>query len=274
MDSYASLNSEKDEALVAFGRLLGIIDELREKCPWDQQQTMKSLRHLTVEEVFELSEAVLGGDVEHIKEELGDLLLHIALYARIASERHSFSINQVIQALCKKLIHRHPHIYGQETAEDAELVKKNWEKRKLQEKGRQSIVGGIPRTLPSLIKAMRIQEKAHAIGLAWQDRGTAWQKVQEAIQALTQQRDQHASIPTQQQKVEEEFGELLFLLVNHAKFMAIDPEEALEKANKRFIDQLQYVERQSSKQKRPITQLSAEELMRYWEEAKQQPDSQ
>ncbi|MCU0318131.1 MAG: nucleoside triphosphate pyrophosphohydrolase [Amoebophilaceae bacterium] len=259
---------------MAFGQLLVITDELREKCPWDQKQTMKSLRHLTIEEVFELSEAIMGGEMEHIKEELGDLLLHIVLYARIASEQHSFSINQVIQALCKKLIHRHPHIYGQEKAEDAQSVKKNWEKRKLQEKGKQSLVGGVPRTLPSLIKAMRIQEKAYAIGLDWQDKATAWQKIQGAVQALTQEHSQRASIPTQQQKVQEEFGELLFLLVTHAKFMAIDPEEALEKANKRFINQLQYVEQRASQQNKPITQLSTEELRHYWEEAKQQPDLQ
>ena len=272
MESYTSL--DKNEARVAFSQLLAIMDELREKCPWDQKQTMKSLRHLTIEEVFELSEAILGGDMEHIKEELGDLLLHIVFHARIASERHSFSITQVIQALCKKLVYRHPHIYGQETAEDAQAVKRNWEKRKLQEKENRSLVGGVPHTLPSLIKAMRIQERARMIGFDWQDRETAWQKVQGTIQVLIQQHNQHAPMPTQQQKVQEKFGELLFSLVNYARFIAVDPEEALETANKRFINQLQYVEQQACKQNRPITQLSTEELIRYWKEAKQQPDSQ
>jgi tetrapyrrole methylase family protein / MazG family protein len=183
---------EKNEARVDFSQLLAIVDELREKCPWDQKQTMKSLQHLTIEEIFEISEAILEGNME---------LLHIVFHARIASEQHSFSITQVIQALCNKLIYRHPHIYGQERAEDAQTVKRNWEKRKLQERRNRSLVGEIPHTLPSLIKAMRIQERAHMIDFDWQDREVAWKKVKETIPVLTQQRNQRAPMPIQQQKV-------------------------------------------------------------------------
>ena len=264
---------DNNEALQTFDQLLGIMAELRKKCPWDQRQTMESLRHLTIEEAFELSEAVLEGDMEGVKKELGDLLLHIVFYARIASEKHAFTITEVLQALCKKLIHRHPHIYGQEEAKDIKTVQKNWEQLKLKEKGNQSVLAGVPRSLPSLIKAMRVLEKARMAGLDWQERETSWQKVQEELQTLTQAVDQDSPTPPQQEKVQETFGDLLFALVSYANFIAVNPAEALERANKKFIQKFQRVEQQLAEQDKQLNQLSPKELLNYWEHAKQQPTS-
>jgi len=254
---------ENNKALRAFSQLLVMMGELREKCPWDQRQTMESLRHLTIEETFELSEAILEGDIGDIKKELGDLLLHIVLYTLIATEQRSFTITNVIQALCEKLIHRHPHIYGQEKVENEQAVKQNWEKRKLQEKGNQSVLGGVPHTLPSLIKAMRIQEKVSMIGFGCPDSKSAWQEAQEKIQVLMQKNSQHPPTPTQHKRAQEEFGTLLFSLVNYARFIEINPEEALEKANKKFIQEFQHIEQQVINEGKQITQLSTAELMSY-----------
>jgi tetrapyrrole methylase family protein / MazG family protein len=264
---------DNNKALKAFSQLLVIMGELREKCPWDQKQTMESLRYLTIEETSELSEAILEGDMEDIKKELGDLLLHIVLYTLIAAEQRSFTITSVIQALCEKLIYRHQHIYGSEKAEDIQEVKQNWEKRKLQEKGNQSVLGGVPHALPSLIKAMRIQEKVSMIGFGCPNSKTAWQEVQKKIQVLTQQHSQHPSTPMQQKRAQEEFGELLFSLVNYARFIEINPEDALEKANKKFIREFQHIEQQVLKQGKQITQLSTAELMSYGKETKEQQAS-
>jgi MazG family protein len=262
MEFYPDL--EDNNAPEAFGQLLGIIRELREKCPWDQKQTMKSLRHLTIEETFELSEAILEDNTENIKEELGDLLLHVVFYARIASEQRSFTISKVIQALCAKLIYRHPHIYGQEKAEDEQAVKKNWEKLKLKEKGNKSVLGGVPRTLPSLIKAMRIQEKASMVGFDWGKQEEVWKKIQKEMQELARQDTSDS------QKLADALGEVLFTLVHHAKLVGVNAENALERANKKFIQSFQHIEQQIARQGKQITQLSTEELMGYWEEAKQQ----
>ena len=255
---------DNSSARKAFGKLLSIMEELREKCPWDQKQTMESLRHLTIEETFELSEAILASNTEDIKKELGDLLLHIVFYARIASEQCSFTITQVIQALCEKLTYRHPHIYGQEKAEDVQAVKRNWEKLKLKEKGNKSVLGGVPHTLPNLIKAMRIQEKASMIGFDWKKKEEVGKKVQEKMKKLV-----HQNTPDSR-KLEDAFGEVLFTLVHYAKFIDVNAESALEKTNKKFIQSFQHIEQQIAKQGKQITQLSTEELMGYWKEAKQQ----
>jgi MazG family protein len=270
MESPTELDNNK--ALKAFSRLLVIMGELREKCPWDRKQTMESLRHLTIEETFELSEAILEGEMEDIKKELGDLLLHIVLYALIATEQRSFTITNVIQTLCEKLIYRHPHIYSQEKTEDIQVVNKNWQELKLKEKGNKSVLSGVPQALPSLIKAMRIQEKAGAIGFDPQYRQATWQEIKKAMQVLTQQHSQNAITPTpaQQKMVRETFGELLFSLVGYARLMEVNPEEVLEKANKKFIREFQHMEQQVAKQGKQITQLSTEELVRYWKEATQQ----
>jgi tetrapyrrole methylase family protein/MazG family protein len=263
-------NLDDNKTLKAFRQLLVIVSELREKCPWDQKQTMESLRHLTIEETFELSEAILEGDMEDVKKELGDLLLHIVLYALIASEQRSFTITQIIQTLCDKLIHRHPHIYSQEKAEDIQTVKKNWERLKLEEKGTQSVLGGVPQALPSLIKAMRIQEKTHAIGFDLQSSKAIWEKIEKDMQVLMQQHNQDIPTPIKQEKVLETFGALLFSLVSYARLMEVNPEEALEKANKKFVKEFQHIEQHVTNQGKQIAQLSNTELMRYWNEAKQQ----
>jgi MazG family protein len=270
MESPTELDNNK--ALKAFSRLLVIMGELREKCPWDRKQTMESLRHLTIEETFELSEAILEGEMEDIKKELGDLLLHIVLYALIATEQRSFTITNVIQTLCEKLIYRHPHIYSQEKTQDIQVVNKNWQELKLKEKGNKSVLSGVPQALPSLIKAMRIQEKAGAIGFDPQYRQATWQEIKKAMQVLTQQHSQNAITPTpaQQKMVRETFGELLFSLVGYSRLMEVNPEEVLEKANKKFIREFQHMEQQVAKQGKQITQLSTEELVRYWKEATQQ----
>jgi len=259
--------SDRDLAPSAFRKLLDIMAELREKCPWDQQQTMGSLRSLTIEEVFELSDAILEDDMGEIKKELGDLLAHIVLYAIIATEQRAFTITDVIQTLCEKLIYRHPHIYGKKTAKNIQAAAHNWEQQKLKEKGNRSVLGGVPRTLPSLIKAMRIQEKTSRIGFDWPGRKAAWQEVQEKIQVLTQYSGQSGPKPMQKETPQEEFGGLLFSLVNYARLEGINPEEALEKANKKFTKKIQCIEQKVTREGNQIAQLATEELMRYWQEA-------
>ncbi len=266
MDSNKAL--PQGDSLQAFNRLLAIMDNLREKCPWDQQQTMESLRHLTIEETFELSEAIFQGDMEEVKKELGDLLLHIVFYARIASEIQAFTIKSVIQTLCEKLIYRHPHIYGEAQAKDAQAVRQNWEKLKLKEKGNQSVLNGVPRSLPSLIKAMRIQEKVSTVGFDGQQKEEVWRKVQEAMQALA--RETHEGVAKQQERVQQEFGNLLFSLVNYASFIEVNPEEALEKVNRKFIQRFQHLEHQVMQDGKQLTQLSFKEMNNYWKQAKKQ----
>ena len=257
------------QAAEAFTRLLAIMAELREKCPWDQEQTMESLRHLALEEAFELSEAVLEGNMQEIKKELGDLLLHIVFYAHIASETQTFTITEVIQTLCDKLIYRHPHIYGQQKAVDSEEVEKNWEKLKLKEGQNKSVLGGVPRSLPSLLKAARIQEKVHRVGFDFQNQEAAWQKVQEEVEKLMQEVEQPSPTPAQQEKIEEEFGDLLFALTSYARFIDVNPENALEQANRKFTKRFQYIEQQLAKKSKQITQLSPQALLSYWEQAKE-----
>ncbi|MEL6606737.1 MAG: nucleoside triphosphate pyrophosphohydrolase [Bacteroidota bacterium] len=259
------------QAAEAFTRLLAIMDRLRKECPWDQKQTMDSLRYLTLEEAFELSEAVLEGDMQEIKKELGDLLLHIVFYARIASETQAFTVTEVIQTLCEKLIYRHPHIYGQQKAESSEAVEQNWEKLKLKERKNKSVLDGVPNSLPSLIKAVRIKEKARRVGFDFQEQGTAWQKVQEEMEELMHEVEQPS--PTQQEKIHEEFGDLLFALASYASWININPEDALEKANKKFIKRFKHMEQQLARQGKQITQVSQQELLSCWDQAKKADSS-
>lgn len=253
------MNTLQDK-LKAFERILTIMDELRTQCPWDKKQTIESLRNLTIEETYELADAILKNDTQEIKKELGDVLLHIIFYARIASETNDFDIADVINSLCDKLIHRHPHIYSNTKADTVEEVKENWEKLKLQEKGNTSVLGGVPTSLPALIKATRIQEKARAVGFDWNNKADVWAKVQEELQEFVQETD-----PEKQQ---EEFGDVLFSLVNYARFINISPEDALEKTNRKFIQRFQYIEEQARNENRSIDSLSLQEMEAHWQAAK------
>ncbi|MFI5164975.1 MAG: nucleoside triphosphate pyrophosphohydrolase [Bacteroidia bacterium] len=252
-----------NEKLIAFERLLAIMDELREKCPWDKKQTIESIRHLTIEETYELSDAILEKDMNHIKKELGDLLLHIVFYSRIASETNEFNIADVCNSLCEKLIHRHPHIYGDVKVEDEHDVKRNWEKLKLQEGNEKikSTLGGVPSSLPAVIKAYRIQEKARGVGFDWERPEQVLEKVQEELNELKVEIKQNG-------KVEEEFGDLLFSLINYARFIGVNPEDALEKTNRKFIKRFQYLETESAKDGKQLSNMTLSEMDVYWNKAK------
>ena len=223
--------------LQAFDRFLTIMDELRENCPWDQKQTFRSLRHLTIEETYELSDAILENDLDGIKKELGDIFLHLIFYSRIASESDTFHIGDVLNGVAEKLIRRHPHIYGDLEVQDAEEVKRNWEKIKLREPVNKYVLGGVPKSLPALVKAMRIQEKARGVGFDWDHREQVWDKVQEEINEFME-----ASHKKDHQEMQHEFGDLLFSLINYSRFVNINPEEALETTNKKFIKRFQLLE--------------------------------
>jgi len=252
-----------EQKLKAFERLLVIMDELREKCPWDKKQTMESLRHLTIEECYELTDAILEKDLKNIQKELGDVLLHIVFYARIASEANDFNIADVINSLCDKLVHRHPHIYGDVKVENEEQVKENWEKLKLKE-GNKSVLGGVPKGLPALVKACRIQEKAKAVGFDWEQKEQVWGKVNEELQELKNEIDGNAS----KEKIEEEFGDVLFSIINYARFINVNPENALEKTNTKFIKRFQYLEVQALKNGKNLQDMSLTEIDVYWNDAK------
>lgn len=256
------MNSMNDK-LKAFERLLIIMDELREKCPWDKKQTLESLRHLTIEETYELADSILDKDMSGIKKELGDVLLHIVFYARIGSETGDFDIADVINSLCDKLIHRHPHIYGDVKVDNEEQVKENWEKLKLKE-GNKSVLEGVPVSLPSVVKASRIQEKARAVGFDWEKPEQVWQKVEEEMNELKHEVDSKASL----EKVEGEFGDLMFSLINYARFVGVNPEDALEKTNRKFIKRFQYLESEAAKAGRKLDEMTLEEMDKYWNEAK------
>ncbi|MBA3705194.1 MAG: nucleoside triphosphate pyrophosphohydrolase [Bacteroidetes bacterium] len=260
-----------EEKLKAFERLLVIMDQLREQCPWDKKQTIESLRHLTIEETYELCDAILDKDMPNIKKEFGDILLHIVFYASIASETNEFNIADVINSLCDKLIHRHPHIYGDPgnpgqvvKVENEQDVKANWEKLKLKE-GNASVLSGVPLSLPSLVKASRIQEKARAVGFDWEKPEQVWEKVQEEIQELKHEVDTNAS----KEKIEGEFGDVLFSLINYARFMDINPEDALEKTNKKFIKRFQYLEKQAAKDGKQLSEMTLTEMDVHWNKAKE-----
>jgi MazG family protein len=270
-------DSRREEKLKAFDRLLTIMDELRINCPWDKKQTIESLRHLTIEETFELSDAIIEGDMDEIKKELGDILLHIVFYSRIASETGAFDIGDVIHWLCDKLVIRHPHIYSNVIAEDEEKVKQNWEQIKLKEKGeiKTSVLGGVPRSLPAMIKAMRIQEKARGVGFDWDNRDQVWEKVQEELAELKKEVDEGVAKQSHNlkeiavpEKVHEEFGDLLFSMINYARFLNINPEEALERTNKKFIHRFQYLEEESTRDGKKLGKMTLEEMDEYWNRAK------
>lgn len=245
--------------LEAFDRLLTVMDELRENCPWDKKQTWDSLRHLTIEETYELSDAIIEGDWKEVKKELGDLMLHNVFYARIASEQQEFDIADVLNAICDKLIERHPHVYGDVVANDDEAVKANWEKIKLKT-GNKSVLQGVPKSLPSLVKAVRIQDKARGVGFDWERKEQVWEKVEEELNEFKQEKDEDLK--------KEEFGDLLFSLINYARFLNIDPEEALERTNKKFIKRFQYLETESAKDGKVLGEMTLAEMDVYWNRAK------
>lgn len=251
-----------DERLKAFERLLNIMDELREKCPWDQKQTIESLRHLTIEETYELSEAIIENDITDIRKELGDILLHIVFYAKIASENKDFTITDVINSLCEKLIFRHPHVFGEVNVKDDEEVKTNWEKLKIKE-GNKSVLAGVPKSLPALVKAHRVQDKVRSVGFDWDERNQIWDKVKEEIGELQAEIDKK-----DQKNMEAEFGDLFFSLVNAARLYDIDPEMALERTNKKFINRFNYLEEQTRKEGRSLHDMSLDEMNDIWEKAK------
>jgi MazG family protein len=252
----------RKEKLDAFDRLLTIMDELRENCPWDRKQTIETLRHLTIEETYELSDAILGGDRIEIKKELGDLFLHLVFYSRIASEEGSFHTGDVLNSICDKLIERHPHVYGNVIADDEETVKANWEKIKLKT-GNKSVLEGVPGSLPALVKAIRIQDKAKGVGFDWENKEQVWNKVEEELKEF--QREQSHGTP---EKMTAEFGDLLFSLVNYARFLNIDPEEALERTNIKFISRFKYLESEAAKDGKILGEMSLEEMDNYWNKAK------
>ena len=249
---------------IAFKRLLDIMDKLREKCPWDKKQTFESLRYLTIEETYELSDAILEKDINAIKNELGDMMLHIVFYAKIASETGEFDMADVLNGISEKLINRHPHIYGEVEVKDANEVKDNWEKIKLKE-GNKSVLGGVPLSLPPLVKAYRMQEKASGVGFDWEKPEQVWDKVIEEMNELKKEVEKKEN----KDKMENELGDLLFAIVNYARFININPEDALEKTNKKFIRRFQYLEEESKKLGKSLYDMTLNEMDKYWNEAKE-----
>ena len=252
-----------DPRLKAFERLLNIMDDLRSGCPWDMKQTIESLRYLTIEETYELSDAILKNDLDGIREELGDLMLHLVFYAKIGKEKNAFDITDVLEGISEKLIRRHPHIYGELEVVDEEEVKRNWEKIKLGE-GKKTVLGGVPESMAPLIKAIRIQEKVKGAGFDWEKPEQVWEKVIEEMNELQDEVKQKAS----QKKIEGEFGDLLFSLVNYARFINVNPDEAIEKTNRKFIKRFNYLEKEATKIGKSLDEMSLSEMDVYWEEAK------
>lgn len=264
-------NNSRASMLNAFDRTLTIMDELRAQCPWDKKQTMDSLRYLTIEETFELSDALMDRNTTEIKKELGDLLLHIVFYSKIASETGDFDIADVLNALCEKLITRHPHIYGDVKVENEEEVKRNWEQIKMKEKGgNKTVLSGVPSSLPALIKSMRIQEKARSAGFDWEEKSQVWEKVEEELNEFKAEFDIANGAAINKEKAENEFGDLLFSLINYARFIDINPEDALEKTNKKFIRRFTYLEEHSKKAGKTLGSMSLAEMDAYWNEAKKE----
>jgi XTP/dITP diphosphohydrolase len=252
-----------ESKLAQFERLLTIMDELREQCPWDKKQTLESLRHLTIEETFELADAIADGKLDEVKKEIGDLMLHLVFYARIGQEKGAFDVADVIDALCEKLIHRHPHIYGDVKVADEEEVKQNWEKLKLKE-GSKSVLSGVPRSLPAMTKATRIQDKARGVGFDWERPEQVWEKVQEEITELNRE----VTMGAAKERIEDELGDVMFSLINYARFLDIDPELALERTNKKFIHRFQYLEAGAEKDGRRLQDMTLAEMDEYWNRAK------
>ena len=254
--------NSRQQKLDAFGRLLDIMDDLREKCPWDKKQTLQTLRHLTIEETYELGDAILDNDLQEIKKELGDVLLHIVFYSKIGSETEDFDIADVCNEICEKLIHRHPHIYGDVVVENEEEVKQNWEKLKLKE-GKKSVLEGVPKSLPALVKASRIQDKVKGVGFDWEEPHQVWDKVEEEIQEF---KDEIKN--GDQDKIEAEFGDVLFSMINYARFVNVNPEDALERTNKKFIKRFQYLESKAGELGKQLSDMTLAEMDIFWNEAK------
>ncbi|MEX1192616.1 MAG: nucleoside triphosphate pyrophosphohydrolase [Brumimicrobium sp.] len=252
-----------DNRLKAFERLLNIMDDLREKCPWDKKQTLESLRHLTIEETYELADAILDNDLEELKGEIGDLMLHMVFYSKIASEKGAFDITDALNGICDKLVHRHPHIYGDVEANDEETVKANWEKLKLKE-GKTSVLQGVPKSLPALVKASRIQEKVKGIGFDWDEETQVLDKVNEELAELK------VEVDNKTDKVEEEFGDVLFSMINYARFIGINPETALERTNKKFIRRFQSMEEALKRSGKQFSEMNLNEMDVFWEQAKKE----
>lgn len=250
------------QKLKAFERLLIIMDELREQCPWDKKQTLESLRHLTIEETYELADAITAGDMNELKGEIGDIMLHMVFYSKIASEKGDFDITDVLNAICDKLVYRHPHIYSDTVVKDEEEVKANWEKLKLKE-GKKSVLEGVPKSLPALVKATRIQDKVKGIGFDWDNSEQVWAKVQEELGEFKEEVELG-----DQKKMEEEFGDVLFSMINYARWMGIDPEGALSKTNQKFIRRFQWMENETEKEGKQLAEMTLEEMDVYWELSK------
>lgn len=254
--------NSREAQLKAFDRLLTIMDELREQCPWDRKQTMESLRHLTIEETYELGDAILDKDLEEVRKELGDLLLHLVFYAKIGSETNDFDIADVANGICDKLIDRHPHIYGDVEVADEEEVKRNWENLKLKE-GKKSVLEGVPRSLPAVVKASRVQEKVAGVGFDWEKPEQVFEKLQEELGEL-----QHEIETENKNKMEAEFGDVMFSMINYARFLGINPENALERTNKKFITRFQYLEAKAAEKNKTLKDMTLAEMDVFWNEAK------
>ena len=254
--------NDRTAQLKAIDRLLTIMNELREQCPWDRKQTLQSLRHLTIEETYELGDAILDNDLEEVKKELGDLLLHIVFYAKIGSETEDFDIADVANGICEKLISRHPHIYGDVAVEDEEDVKRNWENLKLKE-GKKSVLEGVPRSLPALVKASRIQDKVAGVGFDWEEPQQVFEKLQEELAELQEEVEAR-----DQEKIEAEFGDVMFSMINYARFLKVDAESALERTNKKFIKRFQYLEQKAKENNKALRDMTLREMDVFWEEAK------
>lgn len=257
--------NSREHQLKAFDRLLTIMDELREGCPWDRKQTMETLRHLTIEETYELGDAILDNDLEEVKKELGDVLLHIVFYAKIGSETNDFDIADVCHGICEKLISRHPHIYGDVQVENEDDVKRNWENLKLKE-GKKSVLEGVPNSLPALVKANRIQEKVAGVGFDWEEPNQVWEKVEEELAEFKEEVKNGST-----DAMESEFGDVLFSMVNYARFLKINPENALERTNKKFSKRFQYLEEKAKAINKPLKDMTLSEMDVFWEEAKRLP---
>lgn len=255
------MNSRKTQ-LAAIERLLDIMDDLREKCPWDRKQTFESLRHLTIEETYELADAILENDLQEVKNELGDVLLHIIFYSKIGSEKNAFDIGDVANSISEKLIKRHPHIYGDIEVNSEEEVKKNWEEIKLKE-GKKSVLEGVPNSLPAVIKSNRIQDKVSGVGFDWEKPEQVWEKVQEELSELNTEIEKG-----NKDNIEKEFGDVLFSMINYARFIGVNPENALEKTNKKFISRFKYLEQEAKKRDKKLSEMSLSEMDIYWNKAK------
>ena len=265
---YICIMNTRAQQLEAFGRLLDIMDNLRQNCPWDRKQTFESLRHLTIEETYELADAILDKDAEEIRKETGDLLLHMVFYAKIGSElpekKGRFDIADALNGICDKLVDRHPHIYGDVDAADEDTVKANWEKLKLKE-GKSSVLQGVPKSLPSLVKAYRVQDKVRGVGFDWDNAAQVWAKVEEELEELREELD---ASKQNQERITDEFGDVLFALINYARFVDVNPDEALERTTRRFIARFQHLEKSVTEDGKDLTEMPLAEMDVYWEKAK------